>query len=191
MVQNSCIVIQAHPDDEVVCFSPFFGCCDVVCLTYHPHRSKVLEQLSIEYNFKVYNLNFEPFVLIDKQHIILETLEPIVSSYDTLITHHFNDLHQDHKVVYECVKKLFRFGYNKDLYLLPSIQHNWYATQFNGILPIRYYDHIFNIFKRYKLQTTYENMFVNISNFYTSIASNNLKTKHWPMYVEFTKRFLV
>jgi len=187
MVQNRCLIIQAHPDDEVVCFSPFFGNCDIACITYHPERSKVLEQLSVEYNFTLYNLDYEPFVLMDKQHLILEALESIVPSYDTLITHHFNDLHQDHNAVYECVKKLFRFCYNKNLYLLPSIQHNWFETRFNAVLPIKLYNDIFDIFKQYKLQKTYETMFTNISNFYSTLA-NNLNSKYWPTYIEF-KRF--
>ena len=161
----SVLVVSPHPDDETL------GACGTI-LKYKKEGKKIYwlnitdikeeygyDKSSVEkrtkeiskvkelYNFDgFYNLRLNPTRLDEygKSYIIglisdvIKDLKP-----NTIILPYENDVHSDHRIVYECVfscTKVFRYPYIKKVMCMEIISESDFASSQNGFIPNYFVD---------------------------------------------------
>jgi len=182
----TCII--AHPDDEVFsCLVMLPYITKIVCLTYVPNhrRFDTLRNLCdilginllIDYDTKPFQIQQSKTVEFLDKHIKL-------SEKSLLITHHPNDLHHDHKHVYECVQQHLRYNTYASYMFMPGVSHNWLKTEFNTVITS---NHIrFDLLEKYNYIHNFEimkNKLISILSFYGSLKG---APYGWPAYTNYT-----
>lgn len=161
----SVLVVSPHPDDETL------GACGTI-LKYKREGKKIYwlnitdvkeeygyDKSSVEkrneeiskvkelYNFDgFYNLRLNPAKLDEYgKSYIIALISDVINDIkpDTIILPYENDVHSDHRIVYECVfscTKVFRYPYIKKVMCMEIISETDFASSQNGFIPNYFVD---------------------------------------------------